>query len=236
MIVLMENASPLSRIASWIRARYKLLVGAACLVVAMPFALLMLAAALIAPSRQHILAPGDPKLANLHKPVGMVLGAGVTWGPNGRPYKELQSRLDVAAAAYKRGEVSTLILSGDNRLNDYNEPDAMRRYLTQTKGVPATALQPDYAGRSTYASCERASKVFGQRKLMIFSAASHLPRAIYLCRHFGVEAYGMASPVEANNSRRRERLARVKAVLNVYALGEPTILGPPIQVSAASTR
>jgi vancomycin permeability regulator SanA len=214
--------------------KWRVLLTLLSLAALVPLAVLLVSAIVIAPSRKYVVAPASPAVASLGKPTGVVLGAGVTWGPNSKPYKELQSRLDVAAEAYWRGEVSALLLSGDNRFQDYNEPDTMRRYLTQTKGIPASALQPDYAGRSTYASCKRTAKVFNQRKVIIFSATSHLPRAIYLCRHFGIEAYGMASPVEANNSSRREALARVKAILNIYALGEPTILGPPIQVSAAT--
>ncbi|HSH55521.1 MAG TPA: ElyC/SanA/YdcF family protein [Candidatus Limnocylindrales bacterium] len=159
--------------------------------------------------------------------VGIVLGAGIT--KDGRPFKELQSRLDAAAAAYHERKVETLVLSGDNRFAGYNEPEAMRRYLLK-RGVPASRLQPDYAGRSTYESCERAAKVFQLKKVVIFSAPSHLPRAIYLCRHFGVEAYGRASRIEANNATRRELLARVKALYNVYIRGERTVLGETVKL------
>jgi vancomycin permeability regulator SanA len=79
---------------------------------------------------------------------------------------------------------------------------------------------------------ERASKVFGLEETIIFSAGSHLPRAIFLCRHFGIEAYGVASKIEANNSTRREALARVKALFNTYIYSEPTVLGSRIDVLA----
>ncbi len=161
-----------------------------------------------------------------HTKVGIVLGAGIT--KDGKPFRELQSRLDVAADALHKGVVDKLILSGDNRFADYSEPDAMIRYLIEKKHVSKDVLQPDYAGRSTYESCERASKVFKLKETIIFSAHSHLPRAIYLCRHFGIQAYGIPSTAEANNSTRREILAGIKAVLNVHVRGEPTILGDPI--------
>lgn len=160
--------------------------------------------------------------------VGLVLGSGIS--KDGKPFRELQSRLDAAAAALENGAVDKLVLSGDNRFTHYNEPLAMQRYLVLKKQISADKLQQDYAGRSTYESCERAAKVFELDKVVLFSAGSHLPRAIYLCRHFGVETYGIASSAEANNHRRREAMARVKAILNIYVNGENTILGEPVRL------
>ena len=170
----------------------------------------------------------DNELASKHIQVGLVLGAGIT--KEGKPFKELQARLDTAADALQHGRVQRLILSGDNRYNGYDEPTAMKSYLMDRYGIAENVLQPDFAGRSTYESCQRAAQIFGQKRLVIFSAGSHLPRAIYLCRQFGIEAYGVASSVEANNATRREALARVKALYNVYIHGEPTILGSPLSV------
>ncbi len=174
--------------------------------------------AVIDPYERFILSGRDTK----HTEVGIVLGAGIT--RDGKPYNELRARLDTAAAAINNGIVERLILSGDNRFNDYNEPEAMMKYLVGSKGIPADKLQPDYAGRSTYESCERAAKAFNIKEAIIISAGSHLPRAIYLCRHFNVQAYGISSGVEANNSTRRELLARVKAVYNTNVMGERTML------------
>jgi vancomycin permeability regulator SanA len=158
--------------------------------------------------------------------VGLVLGAGIS--SENRPYKELQARLDVAADALEQGVVEKLLLSGDNRFENYDEPTAMYTYLLEERKIPAEKLERDFAGRSTYESCERAAKIFQLKETIIFSAESHLARAIYLCRHFGVEAYGISSEVEANNSGRREPLARIKALYNVYLFGEKTVLGEPI--------
>jgi vancomycin permeability regulator SanA len=185
----------------------------------------------ISPNNKYILNPNNAlQIKQKHAHVGLVLGAGVT--NQGKPYKELQARLDVAADALNRGYVDELLLSGDNRFKDYDEPTAMQEYLVQKKHISKDKLHPDFAGRSTYASCERADKVFGLKNenIIIFSAESHLPRAIFLCRHFDIQAYGIASNLEANNSTRREALARVKAMLNVYVRGEQTVLGAPIKI------
>ncbi len=172
--------------------------------------------------------PDTASIKKTHVSVGLVLGAGIT--KNGKPFRELQSRLDIAADSLKKGYVRKLLLSGDNRFKRYDEPAAMENYLVHTKHISKNKLQVDDGGRSTYESCERVSKVFEVKKIIIFSAKSHLPRAIYVCRHFGIEAYGIPSKVEANNSTRREILARAKAIVNIYIYGEKTVLGNPIKL------
>lgn len=158
---------------------------------------------------------------------GIVFGSGVT--SDGKPYPGLQARLDSAAKAVKDGVVSKLLLTGDNRFAWYDEPTAMKNYLVEKKGIDASILVLDQAGRSTYESCERAAKIYSIRGAILFSAESHLPRAIFSCRAFGIESYGIASGYEANNATRRELLARPKAVFNQYIIGEKTVLGPKIK-------
>jgi vancomycin permeability regulator SanA len=202
----------------------RLLLALMALTVIAPIMLVVFCHNLINTDSQYILRSDSRH----HEHVGIVLGAGIT--KDNKPFKELQARLDVAAKALKDGQVDKLLLSGDNRVKNYNEPDAMVNYLVNGKHIARDKLQPDYAGRSTYESCERASKVFGLKKAIIISAPTHLPRAIYLCRHFGVEAYGLSSGVDANNAQRRELQANVKALFNMYIHGENTILGPPVKM------
>jgi vancomycin permeability regulator SanA len=206
-------------------SKYRIYVWAALFIgILTPVVLIALSHMTISRNSKYILSTSSKR----HERVGLVLGAGIT--KSGKPFKELQARLDVAAKALQAGQVDRLLLSGDNRRKGYNEPDAMKNYLVSVKHVAASQLQPDYAGRSTYESCERAAKVFELHQVIIFSAETHLPRAIYLCRHFGIEAYGVSSGVEANNGQRRELLADVKAVLNVHVIGEQTLLGQPIRM------
>jgi vancomycin permeability regulator SanA len=161
--------------------------------------------------------------------VGIVFGAGIT--KDGKPFKELEARLDAAAAAIDSGQIKYILASGDNRFESYNEPDAMKQYLVDVKNIDASKIIPDYAGRSTYETCERAKKIFEVNSAILFSATSHLPRAIYTCRSFGVESYGIGNEIEANNATRRESLARAKAMFNIYIFGEKTILGDPIPIT-----
>ncbi len=195
------------------------------------FGIIVFSYAVISSDEKYILdTHNTSSIKNTHIRIGIVLGAGIT--KEGKPFKELQARLDFAANALEKGYVDKLLLSGDNRFKNYDEPTAMRDYLVNKKHIAASKLQRDFAGRSTYESCERAAKVFGQKNkpVIIFSAKSHLPRAIYLCRNFGIQAYGIASNIEASNATRREILARVKATINVHIKGEPTVLGKQIKM------
>lgn len=200
------------------------MIGMLALLIITPLALLLVSQIIMQPFSKNISSIDDIK----HTEVGLVLGAGIT--KKGKPFKELEARLDVAAQAMQAGKVDKLLLSGDNRFKDYDEPTAMIEYLVNVKHIDKTKLQPDYAGRSTYESCERARKIFGLRDTVIFSAGSHLPRAMYLCEHFGIHSIGVSSGVEAANAGRREPLARIKAVYNIHIKGEPTILGTPIKL------
>ena len=60
----------------------------------------------------------------------------------------LASRIEAAADLYHAGKVRKLLMTGDNRFIDYNEPGAMRAYAIQL-GVPEGDIVLDYAGRRT---------------------------------------------------------------------------------------
>ena len=68
--------------------------------------------------------------------VAIVFGAGL-WR-NGSPTPVLADRVTQAANLYFSGKVEKLLMSGDNRFVDYNEPEAMRQ-LALTLGVPDNA-------------------------------------------------------------------------------------------------
>ena len=169
---------------------------------------------------------------NNTKPVAIVLGGGIE---NGKPKPLLKDRLRTAAKLLRNGTASKLIVSGDNRFVHYNEPQAMKNYLVREEKIDAKFIQLDNAGRSTYESCERAKKIFGLNRVVLVSESTHLPRAVYLCRSFGIESYGYSSNGVAAKGLRvsqniREVMARTKAILNIYVIDENTVLGPPIKI------
>ena len=122
--------------------------------------------------------------------VAIVFGAGL-WR-NGAPTPVLIDRVTTAANLYFAGKVEKLLFSGDNRFVDYNEPEAMRQ-LALSLGVPAEAIIRDYAGRRTFDTCYRAKAIFGVDEAILVTQAFHMPRALYLCNHLGVDSVGVES-------------------------------------------
>lgn len=122
--------------------------------------------------------------------VAIVFGAQVR--PGGLPSAALAHRLDAAIALYRAGKVERLLMSGDGRARNYDEPAAMRAYAL-AHGVPETAIERDSAGLRTYDSCQRARAVYGLSEAVLVTQEYHLPRAIYTCERVGVRAVGFAA-------------------------------------------
>jgi len=160
--------------------------------------------------------------------VAIVFGAEVK--KDGTPSVILKDRVETAVELYKNGKVEKLLMSGDNRYVDYNEPESMRQYAL-TLGVPDADIVLDYAGRRTYDTCYRAKEIFGVDSAILVTQGFHMPRSLFLCDSFGIDAVG----VEADHyyylkrSRliwnTREILATVQSVLDVYLLKPLPVLG-----------
>lgn len=124
------------------------------------------------------------------RPVAIVFGAGLWW--DGSPSPVLRDRVATAAQLYFSGKVKKILMSGDNRFLDYNEPGAMRAYALGL-GVPETDIVLDYAGRRTYDTCYRARAIFGVQEAILVTQGFHLPRALYTCNQLGVQAIGVSA-------------------------------------------
>ena len=124
------------------------------------------------------------------RPVAIVFGAGL-WR-DGSPTPVLRDRVATAASLYFAGKVEKLLMSGDNRFINYNEPAAMRTYALEL-GVPDQAIVLDYAGRRTYDTCYRARDIFEVHQAILITQSFHLPRAIFLCEAMGVSAVGVSA-------------------------------------------
>lgn len=120
--------------------------------------------------------------------VAIVFGAGV-W-PDGTLSAVLADRVDTAIALYQQGRVEKLLMTGDNRFANYNEPQHMREYAL-ARGVPDGDIVLDYAGRRTYDSCYRARHIFGVTDAVLVTQAYHLDRALFLADHIGIDAVGV---------------------------------------------
>lgn len=155
--------------------------------------------------------------------VAVVLGTSSHFS-DGRVNLFFLPRIEAAARLYQAGKVNALIVSGDNSRPDYDEPTEMKHLLVGM-GVPAEKISCDYAGFRTLDSVERARGVFGQTEVIFVSQRFHNQRAIYLGLSSGMQPYGLnARDVLSWKIFLRERLARIKAVLDIHVLqrGAPT--------------
>jgi SanA protein len=162
--------------------------------------------------------------------VGLVFGT--TDRVNGRENLYFRYRIDAAVRLWKAGKIKTVIVSGDNRSQYYNEPEKMKQALVE-RGIPGARIACDYAGLRTLDSVVRAKEVFSTNSVLFISQKFQNERAIYLAKANGIDAYGFnAQDVETQaglKTRIREVGARVKMWLDVNLLGtRPVYLGEKI--------
>jgi SanA protein len=124
------------------------------------------------------------------QPVAIVFGAGVY--ESGRLSAVLADRVWTAVTLYKVGRVQKLLMTGDNRFVNYNEPQRMKEYAMGL-GVPESDIVLDYAGRRTYDSCYRAVHIFEVPSAILVTQRFHLPRALLIAEGLGLEAVGFVA-------------------------------------------
>ncbi len=165
--------------------------------------------------------------------VGLVLGTGkyTSYGSINLYYKY---RLEAATSLYKSGKIEYILVSGDNSRKSYDEPTDFKNDLIK-KGIPENKIYLDYAGFRTLDSIVRAKAVFGLNSITIISQKFHNERAIYLAKHFNIDAIAFnAKGVSSSYSIKttiREYLARTKASLDILFNVEPKFLGKKIEIS-----
>jgi len=160
------------------------------------------------------------------KSVALVFGAGLTTAGTPTPY--LQARLDLAVELFKAGKVRAILVSGDNRRRNHNEPDAMRSYVI-TQAVPADKVVADYAGFDTYSTCMRANRIFGVTDAIVTTQSYHLARAISTCRAVGIDTWGVGDSTVAAQAEEwqlnsaREWTANIKMVTDFISHRQPVL-------------
>ena len=141
----------------------------------------------------------------------IVLGAGIR--PDGTPCDILKDRLFTAAKVYNEGICRKVLLTGEHRDEDYSEIFSMKNRIMQYNIAEKDIILDGY-GYCTYDSIFRAKDKLKINKAIISTNRYHLPRAIYIARRIGVEAYGIASDLRQYDRmkkyRKRERLAQIK--------------------------
>lgn len=167
-----------------------------------------------APSAQVALIPGAALLLN-HTPAPIFL-----------------DRVNTAINLYKAGKVLKILVSGDNSTVSHNEVNPVRVYLL-SKGIPDQDIFLDHAGFNTYSSMYRARHIFGVTSILITSQSFHLPRAVFIARHLGIQAFGVNADVGHILLRNyvREVFSDEKAVFDLVFHIKPKYLGDRIPIT-----
>lgn len=164
-------------------------------------------------------------------PVVIVFGAELATGGQ-RPKPFLAGRLDVAAELVRNGKARAVLVSGDAGGGSGDEVAVMTRYLVEL-GVAERRIVTDPHGLDSHDTCARAAGVYGVRRALLVSQSFHLPRAVTLCRHFGIDADGVAArctscrKVTLRKNTLREVGADAKAVLEVVRGRPPAVESRP---------
>jgi SanA protein len=164
--------------------------------------------------------------------VAIVFGAAIL--RNGRLSTVLRDRMDTATKLYFDGVVDIILVSGDQRSGNYDEPGAMKDYAI-ARGVNPADIQVDAAGLRTYDTCYRARHVFELDSAILISQEFHLPRALFTCKQLGISAVGVAADVRQYRAARwyelRETFASAIALWDVLRDQQPTVLGAPMPIN-----
>lgn len=167
--------------------------------------------------------------------VAIVFGAGLR--RDGSPSPVLRDRVETAAQLYFSGKVKKLLMSGDNRWVNYNEPGAMQAYAIGL-GIPAEDIVLDYAGRRTYDTCYRARHIFKVESAVLVTQGFHLPRALYTCNVLGLLSTGVSADQRNYRQRAllfwnlRETAATLVALWEVHVSRPLPVLGEPEPISS----
>lgn len=168
--------------------------------------------------------------------VGLVLGTSkyITTGQQNLYYRY---RIDAAVRLYQAGKIKYLLLSGDNATTAYNEPATMKADLVK-RGVPAANIYLDYAGFRTLDSMVRCRDVFKEDAIITISQKFHNQRAVYIGRKKGLDAIGFnakdVSTAYGFKTQVREKLARVKMMLDLLFDVQPKFGGPAVLIGEPS--
>ena len=167
-----------------------------------------------------------------HYHTALVLGTSPI-GRNGGPNLYFLSRIDATAKLYEAGKIDRILVSGDNRKVEYNEPEEMKKALVD-KGIPEEVIFLDYAGFRTFDSVVRAKEVFGQSDYIVVSQRFHNERAVFIAGKKGIKAAGFnAADVRASYgfiTHVREWGARCKVFIDLLFGKKPHFLGDPVDI------
>ena len=142
-------------------------------------------------------------------------------------------RIEATHDLYAAGKIDSVLVSWDNSTQQYNETDSMRDDLIEL-WIPSEKIYGDYAWLRTLDSIVRAKEIFGQSEYTIITQNFHLQRALFLAKSEKINAIGYtAKDVPVSVAPRvwiRERLARVKMMMDIALWVEPKFGGDTIEI------
>ena len=155
-----------------------------------------------------------------YKEVGLLLGTSpVTM--NGHANIYYTYRIEAAVKLYKARKISKILISGDGKEKNYDEPKYMKRHLVK-RGIPANNIILDKQGFRTYDSVIRAKEIYGFSEFTVISQKFHNERAVFLAGHNDMDAIGFNAKDAPNQKgksaqkiRVRELFAKVKVFWDV---------------------
>jgi SanA protein len=166
--------------------------------------------------------------------VALVLGTS-KYSRKGNANLFFKYRIEAAVKLYHAGKVKHFLLSGDNSLSYYNEPQDMKKALVKL-GVPDSAVTLDYAGFRTFDSVVRSKKVFKQKRITIITQDFHIYRALFISNYYGIDAIAFTTQSVPKSYSimvvLREYMARCKAIVDLHLLHkQPKYLGEEIDIN-----
>ncbi|WP_439236011.1 SanA/YdcF family protein [Lonepinella koalarum] len=162
-----------------------------------------------------------------YRPYAVVLGT-AKYVTKNTPNQFYNYRLESTKALFDAEKIDYILLSGDNRTLQYNEPRTMRRDLI-AMGIAPQYLFPDYAGFRTLDSIIRAKEIFHAEPMIIISQAFHCERALFIAQYHNINAICFAAdnPDIYTITRFREIFARFLMVWELITEKKPHFLGKP---------
>lgn len=166
------------------------------------------------------------------KKVGLLLGTSKNLR-NGRINYYYRYRIKAAVELFQAGRIRYILISGDNGSKNYNEPVMMMNDLV-SQGIPQNRIYLDFAGFRTLDSMVRCKEVFHEDDIVVISQQFHNERAISIAHWLGMKAIGYnAKDIKGRGGRFvriREKLARIKVLIDIIFGVDPKYLGTPITI------
>ncbi|WP_101775960.1 SanA/YdcF family protein [Pasteurella oralis] len=170
-----------------------------------------------------------------YRPYGVVLGTSKYFDKNTLNLF-YHNRLLSAYEVFSARKIDYLLLSGDNRTSQYNEPRNMFKDLRKM-GIPQEFMYMDFAGFRTLDSVIRAEQVFKAHSFTIITQKFHCERALFIAKYHDIDAICFAAEYPHGHYfvRFREFFARILAIFDLLMEKKPHFLGEPEPLPSPTT-